>query len=131
MIQKLRLLNHFFYQEMGFAINVNNYYDADNSYLQPVIAKRRGIPMSLGLVYMELAQQISVAVKSVSFPGHFLIRLTIPSGDIMIDPANGASLSREQLEERHEPYLQIAHPHDILVHVRRNLKTIFLNNREW
>ncbi|WP_395827176.1 SirB1 family protein [Collimonas sp.] len=145
-IQKLRLLNHFFYQELGFALNVNNYYDADNSYLQRVIAKRRGIPISLALVYMELAQQLGVAVKGVSFPGHFLMKLTIPSGDIMIDPANGVSLSREQLEERLEPYLasgnnaervslatylQVAHPHDILVRMLRNLKSIFQQNREW
>ncbi|AMO99024.1 tetratricopeptide repeat family protein [Collimonas arenae] len=149
-IQKLRLLNHFFFQELGFAINVNHYYDVDNSYLHRVIAKRRGIPISLALVYMELAQQIGLPVKGVSFPGHFLMKLTIPSGDIMIDPANGASLSREELEERLEPYLptgsdaeraasrislitylQAAHPHDILVRMLRNLKAIFQQNKQW
>jgi len=79
-IQKLRLLNHFFSQELGFAINVNNYYDADNSYLQQVIVKRRGIPISLAMVYMKLTQQISVMVKRLSFPGHCLMKLTIPVG---------------------------------------------------
>ncbi|MFC5475059.1 SirB1 family protein [Paraherbaspirillum soli] len=147
-IQKLRLLNHFFFQELGFAINVNNYYDPDNSYLHRVIVKRRGIPISLALVYMELAHQIGLPVNGVSFPGHFLMKLSIPSGDIMIDPASGASLSREELEERLEPYLaahedadraaipliaylQIAHPHDILIRMLRNLKAIFLEGKQW
>ncbi|SFI28829.1 Regulator of sirC expression, contains transglutaminase-like and TPR domains [Collimonas sp. OK307] len=149
-IQKLRQLNQYFYQELGFAINVNHYYDTDNSYLHRVIAKRRGIPISLAVIYMELAQQIGLPVKGVSFPGHFLMKLTVPSGDIMIDPSNGASLSREELEERLEPYLpteneeeraasrlslisylQIAHPHDILVRMLRNLKAIYQQSNHW
>ncbi|PFH11027.1 regulator of sirC expression with transglutaminase-like and TPR domain [Collimonas sp. PA-H2] len=149
-IQKLRSLNHFFYQELGFAINVNHYYDTDNSYLHRVIAKRRGIPISLALIYIELAQQVGLPVQGVSFPGHFLMKLTVPSGDIMIDPANGASLSREELEERLEPYLptsndeeraasrlslisylQVAHPHEVLVRVLRNLKAIYQQGNHW
>jgi regulator of sirC expression with transglutaminase-like and TPR domain len=78
------------------------------------------------------------------------MKLTVPSGDIMIDPASGASLSREELEERLEPYLptaneeeraasrlslisylQIAHPHDILVRMLRNLKAIYQQSNHW
>src|SRR6478735_5689299 len=55
-LQKLRLLNHFFYHELGFAGNVNDYYDPDNSYLHRVLSTRRGIPISLAVLYMELAQ---------------------------------------------------------------------------
>lgn len=149
-IRKLRLLNHFFFQELGFAINVNHYYDADNSYLHRVIATRRGIPISLAVVYMELAHQIGLPVQGVSFPGHFLMKLTTSSGDIMIDPANGSSLSREELEERLEPYLpvdddtgraasrnalitylKIADPHEILIRMLHNLKAIFQQNKQW
>ena len=104
-IQKLRMLNHFFYRELAFGGNVNNYYDPDNSYLHRVITNRRGIPISLAIVYMELAQQVGLEVKGISFPGHFLMKLTVQSGEIIIDPFNGASLSREELEERLEPYL--------------------------
>lgn len=145
-VQKLRLLNHFFYHEMGFAGNVNNYYDPDNSYLHKVISTRRGIPISLAILYMELAQQIGLNVKGVSFPGHFLMKLSIQSGDIVLDPFNGASLSREELEERLEPYfeqesypgaiplsyyLHAAHPREILVRMLRNLKALFVEQTRW
>lgn len=145
-VQKLRLLNHFFYRELGFAGNVNDYYDPDNSYLHRVISTRRGIPISLAVLYMELAQQIGLNVKGISFPGHFLMKLSIQSGDIVLDPFNGASLSREELEERLEPYfeqhsypgaiplsyyLHAAHPREILVRMLRNLKTLFLEHTRW
>lgn len=145
-IQKLRLLNHFFYRELGFAGNVNDYYDPDNSYLHRVISTRRGIPISLAVLYMELAQQIGLNVKGISFPGHFLMKLTVQSGEIVLDPFNGASLSREELEERLEPYfeqqsypgaiplsyyLHAAHPREILVRMLRNLKTLFVEHLRW
>jgi regulator of sirC expression with transglutaminase-like and TPR domain len=145
-IQKLRMLNHFFYHELGFAGNVNDYYDPDNSYLHRVLSTRRGIPISLAVLYMELAQQIGLNVKGISFPGHFLMKLSVQSGDIVLDPFNGASLSREELEERLEPYfeqqgygteislasyLHAAHPRDILVRMLRNLKALFIEHRRW
>jgi len=145
-VQKLRMLNHFFYRELGFAGNVNDYYDPDNSYLHRVIHTRRGIPISLAVLYMELAQQIGLDVKGISFPGHFLMKLSIQSGDIVLDPFNGASLSREDLEERLEPYfeqhsypgaiplsyyLHAAHPREILVRMLRNLKTLFVEHMRW
>lgn len=145
-IQKLRLLNHFFYRELGFAGNINNYYDPDNSYLHRVIHTRRGIPISLAVLYMELAQQIGLNVKGISFPGHFLMKLSVQAGDIVLDPFNGASLSREELEERLEPYfaqhdyleevplsryLNAAPPREILVRMLRNLKTLFAEHMQW
>jgi len=145
-IQKLRLLNHFFYRELGFAGNVNDYYDPDNSYLHRVIDTRRGIPISLAVLYMELAQQIGLNVKGISFPGHFLMKLSVQAGEIVLDPFNGASLSREELEERLEPYfeqqsypgaiplayyLHAAHPREILVRMLRNLKTLFVEHMCW
>lgn len=145
-VQKLRMLNHFFYHELGFAGNLNNYYDPDNSYLHRVITSRRGIPISLAVVYMELGQQIGLDVKGISFPGHFLMKLSVQSGDIILDPFNGTSLSREELEERLEPYfaqqayrtdiplamyLQNAHPREILVRMLRNLKALFMEHAQW
>jgi regulator of sirC expression with transglutaminase-like and TPR domain len=145
-IQKLRMLNHFFFQELAFAGNINNYYDPDNSYLHRVITSRRGIPISLAVVYMELGQQIGLNMKGISFPGHFLMKLSVQSGDIVLDPMNGASLSREELEERLEPYLEqqeygdelplaaylrAAHPREILTRMLRNLKAIFTDAQRW
>lgn len=142
-IQKLRLLNHFFYRELGFGGNINDYYEPDNSYLHRVIATRRGIPISLAIIYMDLAQQIGLDIKGISFPGHFLMKLSVQSGDIIIDPLQGSSLSREDLQERLEPfvaatpgkplavYLQAAPPRDILVRMLRNLKAIFQERQQW
>ncbi len=145
-IPKLRLLNNFFYQELGFAGNLNDYYNPDNSYLHRVLDSRRGIPISLAVIYMELAQQIGLDVKGVSFPGHFLMKLSVKSGDIILDPFNGASLSREDIEERLEPFfingrsatdpplasfLADASPRTILVRMLRNLKALFAEHPHW
>ncbi|MFM8467278.1 MAG: SirB1 family protein [Oxalobacteraceae bacterium] len=145
-IPKLRLLNNFFYQELGFAGNLNDYYSPDNSYLHKVLSTRRGIPISLAVIYMELAGQIGLDVKGISFPGHFLMKLSVKSGDIILDPFNGTSLSREELEGRLEPYflngrsptdpplssyLADARPRAILVRMLRNLKALFAEHPHW
>ena len=57
-LQRLRLLNHYFFNELGFAGNVNDYYDPGNSYLHVVLLTRRGIPITLALIYLEMAQQV-------------------------------------------------------------------------
>lgn len=140
-LQRLRLLNRYFFQELGFGGNVNNYYDVRNSYVHEVLQTRHGIPITLALLYMELAQHAGLTARGVSFPGHFLVKLRLPRGEVVIDPFNGMSLSREELEERLGPYrerrglvgdfdvplglfLQSAAPRDILARVLRNLKEI-------
>lgn len=145
-LQKLRMLNHYFYNELGFSGNVNDYYNPDNSYLHRVVHTRRGIPISLAMLYMELARQIELDVHGISFPGHFLMKLSVQSGQVVLDPFNGTSLSREELEERIEPYilqqefpddfqlsayLASASPRDILVRMLRNLKTLFMQQKRW
>lgn len=144
-VQKVQLLNQYFYRELGFGSNLNNYYDPDNSYLHRVLKTRRGIPISLAMLYVDMAQQIGLDVKGISFPGHFLMKLSIPSGDIILDPMNGASLSREELEDRLEPYveqirrsgkrlaeyLDAAPARDILVRMLRNLKSLYLDQNRW
>lgn len=145
-LQKLRMLNHYFYNELGFSGNVNDYYSPDNSYLHRVMHSRRGIPISLAVLYMEIAQQIDLQVQGISFPGHFLMKLNIPAGQVVLDPFNGTSLSREELEERVQPYilqqdfpddfqlnayLSAATARDILVRMLRNLKALFMQKENW
>ena len=144
-IQKVQLLNQYFYRELGFASNLNNYYDPENSYLHRVLKTRRGIPISLAMLHIEMAQQIGLDIKGISFPGHFLMKLSIPSGDVILDPVNGASLSRGELEDRLEPfveqirrvgkplagYLEAASARDILVRMLRNLKSLYLDQSRW
>ncbi|MFO1338953.1 MAG: tetratricopeptide repeat protein [Burkholderiaceae bacterium] len=140
-MHRLRTLNRYFFRELGFAGNVNDYYDADNSYLHKVLASRRGIPISLALIYIELAGHAGLTARGVSFPGHFLVKLRLPHGEAVMDPFNGRSLSREELEDRLEPlrrkqglvgdfevplglFLQSAAPRDVVARMLRNLKAV-------
>lgn len=144
-VQRLRWLNRFFFQDLGFAGNVNDYYDPDNSYLHRVLETRRGIPISLSVLYIELAHQIGLQARGISFPGHFLVKMRIPNGDqpgeVVIDPFSGRSLSRQELDEWLRPYrqqqglvgdeevplglfLQAATSRAVLTRMLRNLKEI-------
>jgi regulator of sirC expression with transglutaminase-like and TPR domain len=147
-LQKLRSLQQFFYRDMSFSGNANNYYDADNSYLHAVLRTRRGIPISMAVLWLEIAQAVGLNAHGVSFPGHFMVKVTLPRGQVVIDPLSGASLSREELSERIEPYkrrsglvdefdvplglyLQSAKPRDILARMLRNLKEIHKTQEDW
>lgn len=145
---RLRLLNRYFREELGFAGNLNNYYERGNSYLHQVLATRRGIPIALAVIYMELAAQIGLQARGVSFPGHFLVKLHLPQGEVMLDPFTCRSLSREALEEALQPYrqragvsaegepplelfLQSAEPRQVLARMLRNLKEIHRSEQDW
>ncbi len=147
-LRRLQSLNHYFFVELGFAGNVNNYYDRGNSYLHQVLATRLGIPITLALLYCELASQLGLTARGVSFPGHFLIKLRLPQGEVVIDPFNGRSLSREELDERLGPYrarqglagdfevplglfLQAAPARDVLARLLFNLKEIAHTSEDW
>ncbi len=147
-LQRLRLLNHFFFDELGFAGNVNDYYDPGNSLLSTVLRTRRGIPITLAVLYIEMATEIGLTARGVSFPGHFLVKLRMPEGEVVIDPFSGQSLSREQLDELLQPYrrsqglegefdaplglfLQAAPARDVLARMLRNLKEIHRSAQDW
>jgi regulator of sirC expression with transglutaminase-like and TPR domain len=147
-VQRLRYLNRYFFHELGFAGNVNDYYDASNSYLHRVLETRRGIPISLAVLYIELATQIGLAARGVSFPGHFLVKLRMPRGEVVIDPFTGHSLSREDLDELLAPYrrshgltgefevplglfLQSAPARDVVARMLRNLKEVHRGAEDW
>ncbi|MEA3124903.1 MAG: hypothetical protein QOD67_1922, partial [Caballeronia sp.] len=64
--QKVGVLNRFFFRELGFTSNLNDYYDPDNSHLNMVLKRRRGIPISLAVVYLEMSEQLGIPVRGVS-----------------------------------------------------------------
>ena len=159
-LQRLRILNQFFFHDMGFGGNVNNYYDADNSYISAVLRTRRGIPISLAVLWLELAQGLGLEARGVAFPGHFMVKVTLPKGQVVMDPFTGQSLSREDLSERLLPYqrrqlglgdaateagslplpeadiplglyLQSAPPRDIIARMLHNLKEIHRTQEDW
>jgi len=147
-LQRLRALHHFFFEELGFAGNVNDYYDPTNSFLDCVLFSRRGIPITLAVIFMEIAHEIGLVALGLSFPGHFLVKVRLPGGDVIIDPFSGQSLGREQLLARAtameaglsapegesgllRQLLQAAASRDILVRMLRNLKHIYLGASDW
>ncbi|WP_114968718.1 SirB1 family protein [Rhodoferax ferrireducens] len=147
-LQKLRAVNQFFFRDLSFAGNVNHYYDPDNSYVNVILRTRRAIPITLAVLWMELAQGLGLAARGVGFPGHFMLKVNLPNGQVVIDPLNGQSLSREALAERLEPfrhssglldefevplglYLQVASPRDIIARMLRNLKEIHKTQEDW
>ena len=147
-LQKLRILNQFFFKDLSFGGNVNDYYDPDNSYVNALLRTRRGIPISLAVLWMELAQGLGLSVRGVGFPGHFLVKVNLPMGQAVIDPLTGHSLSREELSERLDPYrrrsglddefevplglyLQTSPPRDIIARMLRNLKEIYRTHEDW
>lgn len=147
-LQRLRLLNHYVFRELGFAGNVNNYYDVDNSYVHRVLETRLGIPITLALIYIELATALGIHARGISFPGHFLVKLKLPGGEAVVDPFTGRSLSREELEERLVPFrrrqglvgefdaplglfLQAATPREVMARLLGNLKEMHLAREDW
>lgn len=147
-LERLHALGQFFFSELGFTGNVNDYYSADNSYLDVVLAKRRGIPITLGLLWLELAHGLGLKSSGVNFPGHFLVQTDVGVGKVVIDPFDGHSLSERDLlariEELVEPtlvqpalpralaqYLRPAAPRAILVRMLRNLQHIHRTEAQW
>jgi regulator of sirC expression with transglutaminase-like and TPR domain len=147
-MHKLHILNRYFFHDLKFGGNVNDYYDPDNSYLSVVLRSRRGIPISLAVLWLELAQGLGLSARGVGFPGHFMVKVNLPHGQVVIDPFSGESLSREELSERLAPYLhglglqdkqevplglylQATPPRDIIARMLRNLKEIHKTQQDW
>ncbi len=147
-LQKLRTLNQFVYRDLNFAGNFNHYSDPDNSYVHVVLRTRLAIPISLAVIWLELAQGVGLKARGVSFPGHFMVKVNLSEGQVVIDPLNGQSLSREELAERLEPYrslaslvgeqelplglyLQAAPPREMIARMLRNLKEIHATQEDW
>lgn len=139
-------LNEFLFDELGFSGNTDDYYDPRNSFLNEVIDRRVGIPITLSILYMEIGARVGLALEGVSFPGHFLVKSATDEGDVVLDPfAGGVPVAEEDLVHRLEarfgeeqaqlaplPQLLAAvNKKDILVRMLRNLKAIYLHREAW
>jgi regulator of sirC expression with transglutaminase-like and TPR domain len=147
-LQKLQYLKYFFFQEMHFGLNTNDYYDPENSYLHSLLTKRRGIPISLAILLMEIGNQSGLNIRGISFPNHFLVRISLPQGEVVMDPTTGASLSKNELQSMLDPYLDAqgyrgelalplslflrsSSPREILSRFLKNLKAIYSHQDRW
>jgi regulator of sirC expression with transglutaminase-like and TPR domain len=139
--QKVAAINRHLFDELGFAGNVEAYYDPRNSYLNQVLERRVGIPITLAIVYLEVGRRLALPVQGVGFPGHFLVKVRLKRGELVLDPFGGGELQSErelrtrlaQVLPKHraaaadlETYLEPATPRQILARVLRNLKSIYL-----
>ena len=152
-LTRLAMLSQVFFKEMGFGVNANDFYAPENSYLHDVLRTRRGLPISLAVIWLELAQGLGLQAHGISFPGHFLVKVTLQGGLVVLDPLTGESLGVDNLAERLGPYrsaedkvsgadlddgetplglyLQPCPPRDFLARMLRNLKEIFRSQEDW
>ncbi|HKC50426.1 MAG TPA: tetratricopeptide repeat protein [Myxococcota bacterium] len=139
--ERVARLNDFLYRESGFTGNREDYYDARNSFLNDVLERRTGIPITLAIVYVSIAERLGLRARGVGFPGHFLVRVDGPEA-ILIDPFAGAVVTRAECEARLRAATGAEVPFDpglldptparqILARVLRNLKQIWLAREDW
>lgn len=143
-LQVLGQINHYLFNEQGYCGNLHNFLDPRNSFLNDVLERKLGIPITLSLVYMEIGQRLGLSIAGISFPGHFLIKLPDAEGDIVLDPfVGGVSLDEPDLKRRLQhvnngnieqlmanlpELLRPASNKAILARILRNLKSIYSNS---
>jgi regulator of sirC expression with transglutaminase-like and TPR domain len=143
-LHRLRMLHHYYFDELGFRGNAEAYEDVDNSYLNCVVDRRTGIPISLSVVYADIGQRIGLKLAGVGFPGHFLVRLSFATGPAVIDVfGGGAVLSEQELRERLRAavggeaphplyaYLRPATDDEVIVRWLRNLLSLHVGRGNW
>ncbi|MGD8789107.1 MAG: tetratricopeptide repeat protein [Burkholderiales bacterium] len=142
--EKVVAINHYLFDELGFAPNAQDYFDPRNSFLNEVLERRTGIPITLSLVYMAVGRALGLAMNGVCYPGHFLVKCELPDGIIVLDPfSRGQSLDLGDLQRLLRETqggevsraivagcLVAASKREILLRMLRNLKLIYLRTRE-
>jgi regulator of sirC expression with transglutaminase-like and TPR domain len=136
-------LNAYLFDTQGFHGNQEDYYDPRNSFLNDVLDRKTGIPITLSVLYLELGRQVGLPIVGVGLPGHFIVQYAAQPGQFWIDPFHrGQVLSREDCMARlqniygptlawHDAYLQPVSDHDILRRMLHNLKTTYLRQSDY
>ena len=142
--ERIAELNQFLFSDLGFSPNTENYYDPRNSFLNEVLERRKGIPITLSVIYIELGRRIGLPLQGVSFPGHFLVKCAVSEGAVVLDPySGGISLDLHDLQKRLREVrggevsraiiaelLVAATNKEILARLLRNLKAIYLREQQ-
>lgn len=116
---RVRQLNQYFYEELGFAGDKQDYYSPDNSLLNLVIDRRRGIPISLAVIYLKFAGVIGLDAFGIAFPGHYLVGVHAEEDDMILDPFDhGRQLDHNQLRNMLQ---QLTHVHADEIVLEKNL----------
>jgi regulator of sirC expression with transglutaminase-like and TPR domain len=136
-LTRIMRLGSLLFDQMGFRGNAEDYFDARNSFLNDVLDRRMGIPITLSVLYMEIARRIGLRLFGVGLPGHFIVKFVGEGGEILIDPFNGGRLlseqkCREMIEEKYNGemlfvpnFLYAVTKKQILKRMLQNLKGIY------
>jgi regulator of sirC expression with transglutaminase-like and TPR domain len=136
-------LNRLIFDELGFHANVEQYYDERNSFLNDVIERRTGIPISLSLVYIEIGTRAGLRMEGIGLPGHFVVRAAGSQWQVLLDPFNrGAELSRHDCEQLLmqtfgtgtpllPQYLEPVSKRAFLLRMLTNLQVIYMQEQRW
>ena len=143
-VETVAALNRELFEIQGFRGNTEDYYDPRNSYLNEVLDRRLGIPITLSIVYMAVGRRLGLALEGVAFPGHFLVKLTTDDSMLVLDPfIRGLALSEAELSLRLREVLSTDVPvfttdllatagkKEILTRMLRNVKGIYLHKQEF
>jgi regulator of sirC expression with transglutaminase-like and TPR domain len=133
----------FLANECGFRGNHNDYYDPRNSFLNDVLERRTGIPISLAVVLLEIGARLGLSIEGVGFPGHFLVRVQGNTGPVFYDPFfGGRTINEGELLSRYRTLakddtaalpsdaLDATGTHGILARLLRNLLRLYLERRD-
>jgi regulator of sirC expression with transglutaminase-like and TPR domain len=135
-------MNRLLFEEEGFQGNHDDYYDPRNSFLNEVLDRKLGIPITLAIVYIEVGRRAGLSTYGIGFPGHFLAGLLSDTGRFVIDPFNGGKILSETdcrrmvrggigaSEPFKQSFLEPAWPKQILVRLLRNLKGVYWHRSE-
>jgi regulator of sirC expression with transglutaminase-like and TPR domain len=134
-------LNHVLFDEERLRGNIKDYYDPRNSFVNEVMDRRLGIPISLSLVYLEVARRADLPVAGVGLPGHFIVGVKTPARTVFVDPFHeGAVLTEKDCAGRvakifggrmalRPEHLEPVSPQSVLVRLLNNLKNIYVESR--
>ena len=140
---RLHRLREYLFVEQGFAGNRDEYYDPRNSFLNDVLDRRQGIPITLSLVLMEVGKRLGLAIEGIGLPGHFIAGARLDDSQILLDPFNGGALvTPEECEELvggvvgrpvtllPEHYAPVS-GRQLLTRMLANLKGAYWRRQEW
>jgi len=139
----LESLNEILFVQEGLRGNTEDYYDPCNSYLNEVLDRKQGIPISLSVIYMEVARRIDFPLRGVGFPGHFIVKFAGEDRELLIDPFNGGRILTmrhcQELLDRvygnnvpiQPAFLQVMDKKAIISRMLFNLKGIYYQREEY
>jgi len=130
--EKVQALSRALFQDQGFRGNGEDYYDPKNSFLNEVIERRLGIPISLAVLYMEVGRRLGLEVGGLNFPGHFLVRVDDGDDFLIVDPFHGGTtVTVDELRQRLKavlgPDAELG-PEHLVPARKREIITRMLNN---